>query len=398
MNLKLQVRSAIMNLLSAKLRSILALLGILVGTASVVAMVSGGELATAQALKQFKSLGTNLLAISVNSQSNNEASLLRNKLSYKKVNRLKSISKDILDIAPYATAYTNISFASQKFDDGVVIGTTEDLANIMHLSQMKGRFISYLDNYASYCVLGQNIYQKIKKQNPSKIIGNQIKIGSDIFTIVGVIKHWPQNSFIYADLNDAVFIPVAASFLLNKYVDINNIVMRINPNTNIPKLEGNIKDFFHRHTRDKQLYFRSAAQLINSMKKQKQIFTVFLGFIGGISLLVGGIGVMNIMLVSVTERRREIGIRLAVGAKRRDIQSLFLVEAIILALLGGILGIILGELISFIIATSRHWGFEFFYNPSLVGFSVSVFVGIFFGFYPAYKASKLDPIETLRTE
>jgi putative ABC transport system permease protein len=134
------------------------------------------------------------------------------------------------------------------------------------------------------------------------------------------------------------------------------------------------------------------------MIAQHKIFTLLLGLIGGISLLVGGIGVMNIMLVSVLERRREIGIRLALGARKRDIQALFLSEAVLLALIGGIIGIVAGIIGSFIIAELAHWQFSIFIWPVLVGFSVSVLVGIVFGFYPAHQAAKLDPIETLRME
>jgi len=123
-----------------------------------------------------------------------------------------------------------------------------------------------------------------------------------------------------------------------------------------------------------------------------------LGFIGSISLFVGGIGVMNIMLVSVSERRREIGIRMAVGARRRHILSMFLTETIALTIFGGVMGIIIGETLSLITAEFSRWRFHMFLMPPIAGFTVSVLVGIFFGFYPAYKASRLDPIETLRAE
>jgi putative ABC transport system permease protein len=134
------------------------------------------------------------------------------------------------------------------------------------------------------------------------------------------------------------------------------------------------------------------------MSKQSEILTVFLALIGGVSLLVGGIGVMNIMLVSVVERRREIGIRLAVGATRNDIRSLFLFEAVILALIGGTLGVLIGISIAYIIASLCHWEFTLFFMPPFMGFVVSATTGVFFGFYPAHKAALLDPIDALRSE
>jgi len=145
-------------------------------------------------------------------------------------------------------------------------------------------------------------------------------------------------------------------------------------------------------------FFRSAKELIKSMEAQHKIFTLLLGLIGSISLLVGGIGVMNIMLVSVLERRREIGVRLALGALRKEIQWMFLSEAILLSLSGGFLGIIIGIFASYVIAAFVNWHFTIFLLPPFIGFTVSVFVGIFFGFYPAYKASQLNPIQTLRME
>ena len=148
----------------------------------------------------------------------------------------------------------------------------------------------------------------------------------------------------------------------------------------------------------KQLFFRSAKQLIASMMTQRKTLTLLLSLIGSISLVVGGIGVMNIMLVSVVERRREIGIRMAVGARRKDIRYLFLIEAVALSLFGGILGVMAGVLTSYIIAMFAGWAFHLFFFPPFIGFLVSVAVGIFFGFYPAYSASRLDPIQTLRAD
>jgi putative ABC transport system permease protein len=397
MKISTQIKEAFSNICSVKLRSILAVLGILVGTASVVAMVSGGELATRQALLQFKELGTDLLAVSINSTTHNASpDEIKSKVSLETALNSRKASPEITLVAPYTNLFTNITYNGNKIN-GNIIGSTENLPYIMKLKMQSGRFVSYFDQYAFLCVLGNKIYKQIKKY-VSDPIGKQIKLGGNFFTIVGVAQPWEENSFVYADLNNTIFIPIQTSTILSKYTEINQIIMRLQPNADIETTKTQITNYFKTNTTNKQLYFRSAKQFIEKMEKQKQIMTIFLGFIGSIALIVGGIGVMNIMLVSVTERRREIGIRLAVGARRRDIQSLFLVESIILSLFGGITGVLLGILISFVIAKARGWGFTLFFTPLIVGFSVSVFTGIFFGFYPAYKASKLDPIETLRSE
>jgi putative ABC transport system permease protein len=278
-----------------------------------------------------------------------------------------------------------------------VVGATQSLADATHIQLTQGRFISDLDNGENYCVLGYQLYQSLQLLMPNPI-GQQIRLSNSIFTVIGVAKPWSENSFFNQDINSAIIIPIKAAILLNQYATIDNFILRLVKGSDIQQVQATITHYFAVYAPDKQLFFRSAEALIKSMIAQHKIFTLLLGLIGGISLLVGGIGVMNIMLVSVLERRREIGIRLALGARKRDIQALFLSEAVLLALIGGIIGIVAGIIGSFIIAELAHWQFSIFIWPVLVGFSVSVLVGIVFGFYPAHQAAKLDPIETLRME
>jgi putative ABC transport system permease protein len=398
MKLTAHLQEGLLNLLSSKLRSILALLGILVGTASVVAMVSGGELATSEALKQFKTLGTDLLAVTMmDDPADKKNAAPRENLTLQQANNTITASKDILDVAPYTQLYNPTQFDGHELN-GSVLGVTEQFARIVHIDIEKGRFISTLDGYAFYCVIGQGMYQQIKQITFLDPIGQQIQIGKNIFTIIGVAKSWPENSFVYANIDNAVMIPVLTSTMLSKYALINNIIMRLSSRSDIDQVKNQVTQYFNQTVGNKRLFFRSAKELILKMTKQSEILTIFLGLIGGISLLVGGIGVMNIMLVSVVERRREIGVRLAVGARRIDIRTLFLVEAVMLSLVGGTLGVIIGMLTAYIIALFSHWQFSVFLLPPLIGFTVSVAVGVFFGFYPAHKASQLDPIEALRSE
>jgi putative ABC transport system permease protein len=358
-------------------------------------MVSSGELATQQALQQFESLGTNLMA--VNLYQMEEGSNHSESLTAQQASDIKTANTTIELVAPYTSIFSNVVFMGEAVNAGIV-GVTASLEKVININLQEGRFISPLDIDAFFCVIGQNLYNEIKPRILGSVIGKQILLGKDYFTIIGVMQHWPQNSFFNQDVNNSIFVPIKTSTLLSKYAQINSIIMTLEKDADINDVEKSIREYLNVVDAKDKLFFRSAKQLISSMKNQKQILTLFLGLIGSISLLVGGIGVMNIMLVSVVERRREIGIRRAVGARRRDIQKMFLLEAIILALLGGILGVFVGVGTSFIIASFAKWTFTIFLLPPLIGFTVSVLTGVFFGFYPAYQASRLNPIQTLHAE
>ena len=393
-------KEGLQNLYFAKLRSMLALLGILVGTASVVAMVLGGEIATNEALKQFKSLGTDLLAFSINQmhdESGHENQFKSEPLSVNDVIALKNADAAILQVAPYTQLFQSVYYEGSLLSS-MLLGVTETFADVLHIRLATGRFVGLLDKYALYCVIGNRLYTRIKEMTFQDPLGHQLQIGKNYFVIVGVAYEWPENSFVYADINDSILVPILTSMMMSKYATINNVILRLAPHADIQAVEAKIKHSLTKSETSKNISFRSAKELIAKMAKQSAILTVFLGLIASISLVVGGIGVMNIMLVSVMERRREIGIRLAVGATRHDIGGLFMIEAIMLSIVGGGLGVAIGILIAYLISLSWHWQFTLFFWPPVAGFFVSVAVGIFFGFYPAYLASRLDPIDALRSE
>lgn len=385
------------NLYANKLRSLLAVLGILVGTAAVVALLSSGKLATEKALAQFKTLGTDLFSVSLyDAKSSNELTPA-NTLSLTETMKIKQEIPGVTEVAPYITSYGSLAYQGHTLQ-GLVIGATDDLKRILKLKMLRGGFVSYLDNYQLFCVIGDDIYQQIKNYTHEDPIGTQLWIGGYYFTIIGIVEPWTENAFFNADVNQTIFIPIRTANLLNKLSKINNLILLLKPDANVSTTQKQLEQYLQKRVPDLKLFLRSAKQLISSMAKQSQIFTLLLACIGGISLLVGGIGIMNIMLVSVAERRREIGIRKAIGAKQRDIQLLFLFEAITLALFGGIIGVIAGIVTSLIIAYFAHWDFRIFLLPPIIGFLVSATTGIFSGFYPAYRAAQLDPIAALRYE
>ena len=399
MKYRTHIKEGLLNLYYAKLRTILALLGVMVGTASVVAMVLGGELATEEALKQFKSLGTDLLSLSINQAGEQmiESGGKVDHLTLSQVFSILNAHSSIVNIAPYTQLYYPIVYQGQALN-GMILGVTDHFADMIQLKLKSGRFVSLLDQYEFYCVIGHDIYDAMKKMSYKEPLGQRLQVGKNVFVIVGVADPWPENSFVYANINTSILIPILTSSIVSKYANMNNMILRLTPDANINDVENKIEQYIDSFASGKRVDFRSAKELIITMKKQSDILTIFLGLIGGISLIVGGIRVMNMMLVSVMERKREIGIRMAVGAKRMDIGYLFLIESVMLTGVGGALGVIVGVLIAYIISFIWHWDFAFFLWPPIVGFTVSLVVGVFFGFYPAYLASKLNPIDALRSE
>lgn len=398
MNLKTHLREALRQLLSSKLRAFLAVLGILVGTASVVAMVSIGQLAENQILSQFKSLGINLLSVSIYNSDYSESN--KNpaaNLSLKAANTINTASKNILIAAPYVSTYGSLAYQGTSLD-GSTVGVTSNMSEIAKLKLMDGRNLSFLDHNDYYAVIGNALYHSILKTGVSNPIGTQIHVGGWIFTIVGVLKKWPENFFFNTDFNTAVLVPISTSLSMSKSAAINNVALRIDKTSQMAATEAALKTYISQHTISKRTDIRSPKSLIDSMQKSSETLTILLGLVGSISLLVGGIGIMNIMLVSVAERHREIGIRKAIGAKGKDIITQFLIESVVLSIFGGVAGMILGVAATYVVSIVKGWSFTVFFLPAIVGCLVTVFVGIFFGFYPAWKASKLDPIETLRSD
>ncbi len=397
MRLVSQCQQAIVNVMAAKLRSFLAVLGILVGTAAVVALISCGQLATEKALAQFKALGTDLLAVSVYQKADETLKGSQERIPINFWRQFPQMVPAVLQIAPYSTAYQPMSFQGKKLN-GAIIGADESLARIIHIDVGQGHFVSFVASFEHFCVIGHNLAQQIKEVTLDNPIGKQLRIGQALYTIIGVAAPWKENGFFNEDINQAVIIPIAGMPLVSKDAKVNNAVLLLKSDINIDEVVEQIKGLISRQAPGMSVFVRSAKQIIASMESQGRIFTLLLAVIGGISLLVGGIGVMNVMLVSVSERKKEIGIRKAVGAKNSEIQMLFLVESVMLSLFGGICGVTIGLVFTRLVAYFSQWPFTLHLMPPLAGFAVSVFTGIFFGFYPARRAAALEPIVSLRSE
>jgi putative ABC transport system permease protein len=389
--IQVNIKQAFNNIRQHFLRSFLTLLGVLVGTAAVVSLLTGSELATRSALEQFKKLGVDLIGVSFSSDSEDQHSQAELDL-----NTLEKFRSPNIDYgSAYNLHYSEVIFRASQVELNV-IGATQKMQHLLNLTPLAGRFISNLDNQNSYCVLGFEAAQSLNN-NPATLLGEQIRINNFYFTVIGILDKADKNLFLLADPNESIIIPLSNSLQLFKNAQINHVIYKTRGQQDIEAIQNEIQSYFAKARPNLQISFRSPETIVENMTKQNRTFKLLLGFIGSISLIVGGIGVMNIMLVSVTERRREIGIRMAVGANQQDILYLFLAEAAILTLLGGLAGIILGEFISIITAKISQWPFHLLPTPIFIGFFVSTLVGLFFGFYPARRASLLDPIEILRT-
>ena len=398
MDIMQHVREAISNLIHSKLRSLLAMLGIVVGTGAVVALMSSSQLATEHALAQFKTLGTNLLAVSIESNPTSAAQKAQSgELTLADMPTIVAASPQIHLLAPYANYFGEVIYRG-KMLPGQVLGVTRTFVQVVHAQIARGRFVSDLDHNEFYGVIGAKLAATIRQQSGASAIGQQLQIGQFIYTVIGVLQPWPSNMFLDADLNQAVMIPLPAALMLNKYTKISSLIIRLQHKPNIAQVQAKLSAVLHNILPAYQAIFRNPQQIIGIMGKQRRTFSLLLVMVGSIALVVGGIGVMNIMLVSVIERKREIGIRMAVGARGRDICMMFLLEAVSLTVIGGIFGVVIGTLVTWGLASISHWSFSIELLPIGLGFGVSTLVGILSGIYPALSAAKLNPIQCLRVD
>jgi putative ABC transport system permease protein len=377
------------NLASAKQRTLLALIGIIIGTGSVIAMINIGTIVQDEALRQFRELGTNIInAKSAPSQVN--GFVLSDVLA------LPAKVPMVETVAPSSLSGGNALLHGRG--GGVsIVGATQSLAEIAKLSTAQGRFLSNFDANESYAVVGAQFMGSFPGDPKPLLLGDQIAINGQVFTVLGVLRPVPFNTLFPVDFNNTMIIPLNTMRRIVAGAPINSLMIRLSSDLHVDETVAQINQYFAPETLGAALDIHTAEQLIGAMQKQMQLFTLMLGSIGSISLLVGGIGVMNVMLVSVTERRQEIGIRLAIGARRFDIQLLFLVESVLLSIIGGALGTGLGVGASALIAKLSGWQFVLSQSAVPLGAGVSIAVGVFFGFYPAVIASRLNPIEALRS-
>ena len=382
---------AFRSLWGSRQRSLLALIGIVIGIGSVIGMVSIGTIVQQEAIRQFKDMGVDIITIRKNFSENKQAEFRLDVII-----GITGEKSNILDVAPYLTSGTEFIRGRQKISMEQM-GVTASFFDLNKLQVIQGRAISELDQNRYFCVVGNELADFLKQTSTSPILGSQVTAEGRSFTVIGVLDKVAEGGLRPYGMNRAMMVPISTAFRTFQNPDINTIMARVAPHVPIGQLKVDIQDYFQKKARGMQVDVTSAEELIERMKKQMQMFSLLLGAIGSISLIVGGIGVMNVMLISVSERRSEIGLRRALGAQQSDIQSQFLIESVLLCLAGGMIGIVLGMGISYLFAYFSKWQFIMSYSSIALGFGVSTAVGVFCGFYPARTASRMDPIKALRS-
>ena len=396
MALKANVKEAVVSLYSAKQRSVLALIGIVIGIGSVIAMLSVGTIAKRQSLDRFRELGTDYLTIQVRNPRGRRGGGPGG-IPLADAAGLPDGTSSIAGAAPWSRGRGAVVYGGKKVADAPVLGVTGTFLALNRLRLTEGRAISDLDFRRTHCVVGAKVATALRRAGAKEPIGKRIRLKDRICTVVGVLRAAPRWGMQPFEADRTVLIPVSTAQRMFPQQGVNQVVARMKPGVHHTAATKEVQDYFRSKAPRLAVTVRSAQKLIEQMQRQTQTFALLLAAIGSISLIVGGVGVMNVMLVSVTERRKEIGIRRALGARRFDIQSQFLTESVVLSLIGGVFGIGVGVAGTWAFCYFSNWNFLVDPTAAALGFVVACLVGIFFGLQPAHQAARLDPIAALRS-
>ena len=400
-------KMAILSLKTNKMRSSLTSLGIIIGVGAVIVMLAIGTGASTKVTKDMEAMGSNLLTI--RSAAANQAGVrvgmgTRPSLTLKDARAIRRYVRGVESVAPVSNGSKQVVYGNQNWQT-TVYGTTASYLSIKSYEILTGRNFTKEDiqNSAKVAIIGSTVATELfGDMNP---VGKTIRVDGVPFRIAGLLK--TKGSTGPFDNDDLIFIPIttAQKKVFGVYFPgtVNMIVVKAQNPEVMTYTEEDIDEILTiRHNigvnQEKDFEIRNSAEFQERLKSTVKTFSILLGSIASVSLLVGGTGIMNIMLVSVTERTREIGIRMAIGARASDIRKQFLIEALMLAIIGGMIGVVAGVITAKIVTAFSDLTTEISAFSIILSLGFSALVGVIFGFYPAYKASLLNPIEALRYE
>jgi putative ABC transport system permease protein len=384
------LKMAMSAILANKMRSFLTMLGIIIGVLSVTVLVAIGQGSTSDITSRITSLGTNLITV-----RNNARRIVQ--LDLDDIESLRGVG-GVNQVAPLISSSLTCKAGINTYDT-TVYGTTEGYNSIRNYTLSSGRFItaSDVENRSSVCVIGVEVADELFAQRD--VIGETVRIDGRAYTVVGLFTEMGDSEG--TSLDSMVFIPftIAQRTFRNTTISTFYASADSDSDADIDRAVETLEAFMYEKTQDEDYYtVTSQSQLLETMSEVANTLSLLLAGIAGISLLVGGIGIMNIMLVSVSERTREIGIRKAIGAQKMDIMLQFLIEAVSISLMGGLIGLGLGYFVVNVVAPAINVTMVMSSGVALLSVVFSVLVGVIFGSYPANMAASLLPIEALRYE
>ena len=391
-----------------KMRALLTMLGIIIGIAAVIAMVAIGAGASKMISDQISSMGSNLLLVipgSTTSGGLRSGSGGAPTLTYDDARAIKAECPSVAEVAPTVRGSAQAVYGNQNWST-IVLGTTPEMATVRDWSIFAGRNLSPsdVDGALKNCVIGQTVADNLF--GDADPIGKIIRIKKIPFTVVGLLDRKGQSPQ-GTDQDDVIFVPLRTAQRKLFGSQFPNAIGAMMVQAKDADVLGKAQEeatalLDQRHrigpARERDFTIRNLSEIMAVAEQSSKVMSILLGAVASISLLVGGIGIMNIMLVSVTERTREIGIRMAIGAKQRDILLQFLTEAVLLTTVGGIIGMGLGVIGAMAVSKLMGWPTLISSTAIIIAFAFSAGVGVFFGFYPARKAASLNPIDALRYE
>ena len=399
------VKMAVEGMLASKLRTFLTMLGIIIGVGAVIAMVSLGFGMQEQVKASISSMGSNLLIVTSGGRTASGQRIASGsgaKLTYDDAKAIEKNVEGIKYVAPGVQSTYQLVMGNQNWNSQVQ-GTTPNIINIRDYKITEGRMFTEKDlsARARVCVIGQTIVDNLFPEgNP---VGKIMRINKQPFQIIGVLGSKGQSS-MGQDQDDLVYIPLTTAMQrMMGITNIRNITIQCDNENTVDTAQADIITLLRQRHRikeggDDDFTVGNLAALMETMEETTGTITLLLAIIAAISLVVGGIGIMNIMLVSVTERTREIGIRKALGATYRNILLQFLIEAVVIGVSGGMIGTVFGVAVATVIAKFVGWNAVISLWSIIIAVVFSVGIGLFFGIYPAKKAALLDPIDALRYE